>query len=316
MVIPSTRSAARHRVPDRQSGHGWQSRAADGVELAGDRYGPDHGPVPVLLAHGFGQTRHAWMRTAERLADAGYPALAFDARGHGGSGRNPATLPYSTEQFVSDQVVLAGSFGRAVSAAEPVLVGASMGGLIGLVAQHRHALYSALVLVDIAPRWRPEGVARILDFMAAHPDGFDDYRHAADAIAERLPHRPRKTQEQLASLLVNDRSGRLRWHWDVRLLDDIGRAGDRDQAALLAAAGALTVPVLLVSGGRSELIDTDHIDEFLALAPHAEHIRLPEATHMVAGDDNDRFTDAVLDFLGRRPRLRSPLPTSTPGESP
>ncbi|MBZ4276289.1 lysophospholipase, partial [Mycobacterium tuberculosis] len=48
----------------------------------------------VLFAHGFGQTRHAWTATAQSLAAAGYQTLAYDARGHGDSDWNPATLAY------------------------------------------------------------------------------------------------------------------------------------------------------------------------------------------------------------------------------
>jgi hypothetical protein len=37
-------------------------------------------------------------------------------------------------------------------------------------------------------------------------------------------------------------------------------------------------------------------------------VRLPEATHMLAGDDNDAFADALLDFL-RAHSLPSAAPT-------
>ncbi|MDZ4348760.1 MAG: alpha/beta hydrolase [Xanthomonadaceae bacterium] len=289
----------------------WHVDGEQGVALAGERHVAPAAAQALLLAHGFGQTRQAWGRTAARLGAAGFDSTAFDARGHGQSGRNPAGVAYCVEQFIADQACVAQSL-----PAHPVLIGASMGGLIGLLGQAQRPLYSAMVLVDIAPRWRPEGMERILEFMAAHPDGFDDYAHAADAIAARLPHRPRKTQEQLASLLVPCRQGRLHWHWDPRLLDDIARNGDRLQDALLEAAAQVDIPLLLISGGQSELIDNDHIAEFLHLAPHAEHIQLANATHMLAGDDNDRFTDTVLYFLSRLPASESRLPPSSTGDSP
>ena len=34
-------------------------------------------------------------------------------------------------------------------------------------------LFRALVLVDVTPRWEPRGVDRILNFMRAHPQGFE-----------------------------------------------------------------------------------------------------------------------------------------------
>src|SRR5690606_2999498 len=173
----------------------------------------------VLFAHGFGQTRQAWSGTATRLADAGFAATAYDARGHGESGGNPTGLRYLLDHFVADVHALAAS-----APARPAWVGASMGGLLGLLAQGEAQAagapgpFAALVLVDITPRWESAGVERILGFMRAHPHGFESMEAAIDAIAAHLPHRPRKTPRQLQSLLRPDGRGRLRWHWDPRLL--------------------------------------------------------------------------------------------------
>lgn len=265
--------------------------AADGLALAASRA---RGAGPgLVLAHGFGQTRQAWSATQARLAAAGFGSLAWDARGHGQSGRNPATRPYAGEQFVDDVVSAA-----AASGPRPVLVGASMGGLTGLMAQARDGVFSALVLVDITPRWEASGVERILGFMTAHPNGFESYEHAAEEIAAYLPHRrQRKSPAQLAHLLVRRDDGRLGWHWDPRLLGEFIPSTEHLQDDIEAATRALEVPVLLVSGGRSDLVSDQTVAHFLELAPHARHVRLPEATHMVAGDDNDAFTDTLLEFL-------------------
>lgn len=276
-------------------------RGGDGLTLRGERcQGKDDGKPVLLLAHGFGQTRQAWSATQPRLAAHGYTSMSWDARGHGESGRNPADHRYRAEHFVADVALAAQAAGAA-----PVLVGASMGGLTGLIAQQRWRCFSALVLVDIAPRWEPAGVARILDFMGAHPDGFDSYAQAGDAIAHYLPHRrERKGEAQLRHLLRAGSDGRLRWHWDPRLLaefiPDTHGIGD----LLDEAARRLDVPTLLISGGRSDLVNDDHVAHFLDLVPHARHIRLPEATHMLAGDDNDGFTETLLHFLSD-PALRA-----------
>ncbi|MCX7556922.1 alpha/beta hydrolase [Xanthomonadaceae bacterium JHOS43] len=265
-------------------------------------------PQPALLfAHGFGQTRLAWARAAQRLAAQGFPGISFDARGHGGSRWNAPEEDYAFDQFVDDMTRLA----RAQET-PPILIGASMGGLLGMYAQgHRDPPpFHALVLVDITPRWDAAGVERILGFMTAHPEGFEDLEHAADAIARYLPHRAqRKSSRELEKLLVQQPNGRWRWHWDPRLIDSVGRRGEEYQARLLDAAQRITVPTLLISGGRSDLVNDDHVAEFLALVPHARHVRLPEATHMVAGDDNDAFTRTILDFL-----VTLPTATSFPPE--
>lgn len=270
--------------------------SAEGLALRGLRV--PGGEPAVLLAHGFGQTHHSWAGTQARLADAGHGSLAMDARGHGASDRNPDTLLYVGAQFVDDLVRAAASLGP-----DPVLVGASMGGLCGLMAQARDGCFSALVLVDVTPRWEPAGMARIDAFLRAHPDGFADYADAAEQIAAYLPHRRgRKSREQLEPLLREDADGRLRWHWDLRMLDEFVAGSASLQAHMEDAARAVRVPVLLVSGGRSDLVSEHTVAHFLELVPHATHVRLPDATHMVAGDDNDGFTDSVLGFL----RAQSP----------
>lgn len=271
--------------------------AQDGLSLAIETRGPADG-APVLFAHGFGQSRHAWTRAAETLAARGRRTITFDARGHGDSGRLTGG-GYRLEQFENDLLAVARRLGQ-----PPVLVGASMGGLLGLVAagETRPDPFRALVLVDITPRWESAGVARMLGFMRAHPHGFADYDEAIAAIASYLPHRTRqKRRHELEPLLRRGDDGRLRWHWDPALLETIAHEGERYQPRLLEAARRIEVPVLLVSGGRSDVVSRDTIAEFMRLLPHAQHVQLPHATHMLAGDANDAFAGAIETFIHSLP---------------
>lgn len=281
----------------------------DGALLTHDRWKSHAERGHILFLHGFGQTRQSWGPTALRLAAAGYSSHALDGRGHGQSAWNGANHPYRMEQFSDDLADVLAQLPR-----KPVLVGASMGGLLGLLAEgEAPGGFEALVLVDITPRWDAGGVARILDFMSAHPEGFDDLEHAADEIAAYLPHRRRrKSPDELSSLLVQRHDGRWRWHWDPRLMDEVARDGERHQPRLMQAAARVQAPTLLVSGGLSDLVSDATVDEFLKLVPHARHVRIADATHMVAGDRNDAFTDAILDFL----TTLSPRGATGPGAVP
>jgi len=270
--------------------------SVDGLELSVEVRQPLGTPT-LLFAHGFGQTRGAWRGASEALAEQGYRCVSFDARGHGESSWLPGG-EYHMEQFVGDLRLLAHAELR-----KPILVGASMGGLLGLMlaGEIDPQAFRALVLVDITPRWETAGVERILAFMQAHPDGFASYAEAAEEIARYLPHRAgRKSEDQLRPLLREGSDGRLRWHWDPALLGgQLIHESERYQPRLMAAAAKVRVPVLLLSGGRSDVVSRDTVDEFLKLVPHAEHVELPRATHMVAGDANDAFTREIARFVGK-----------------
>ena len=265
------------------------------LDLAVETRHPDGSPT-LLFVHGFGQTRGAWNGAAMALADAGCRCVTFDSRGHGESGRVRGGAGYHMDQFADDLQRLA-----AAQPQPPILVGASMGGLLGIVlaGEVRPAPFRALVLVDITPRWETAGVERILAFMQAHPDGFADYAEAAEQIAAYLPQRrERKSEEQLRPLLREGADGRLRWHWDPALLaGDLVQESERYQPLLQAAAAKIDVPVLLLSGARSDVVSRATVDEFLQLVPHARHVELSHATHMVAGDANDAFTREVVRFV-------------------
>ena len=267
----------------------------------------------VLFAHGFGQTRAAWLRTGLALAAEGYNGLSYDARGHGESERNAAAESYTGDQFTDDLIILAGEQPQ-----PPILVGASMGGLFGMIAEARWpGLFRAMVLVDITPRWEQAGLQRILAFMTAFPQGFESLEHASEVIAAYQPQRrKRKTTEELQGLLREGPDQRWRWHWDARLIDDLVRDSARHQDDIANAARTLGCPVLLISGGRSDLVSADTVEEFQSLVPHARHVHLPQATHMLAGDDNDTFTRTVLQYLSELPTASAtPASVSTTGES-
>jgi pimeloyl-ACP methyl ester carboxylesterase len=156
------------------------------------------------------------------------------------------------------------------------------------------------VLVDIAHRSEATGVERVLNFMSGNPDGFASVEEAADAVAEYLPHRPRPSNTQgLARNLRLGEDGRYRWHRDPRFMNGTRPRSSVDFDVFTTHAHRLTLPVLLVRGGRSDVLSRDLAEEFLALVPHAEFADVGDAHHMVAGDENDVFSAAVIDFLTR-----------------
>jgi pimeloyl-ACP methyl ester carboxylesterase len=276
-------------------------KGASDNTLAGDVYG-EEGP-PVLLLHGGGQTRHAWNKTGDLIARMGRTAYAVDQRGHGDS-EWVADGAYQYTDFAADARVLADTLADR-SGVRPAVVGASLGGMAALLANSQPGKpqhFAALVLVDITPRVDVEGVSKIQGFMRAQlHDGFGSISEAADAVAAYLPHRPRpRSHEGLKKNLRLHPDGRWRWHWDPRFLEGnrrIGAGSEEVEQALVEAAKAITIPALLVRGASSELVQEEHAKDFLKLVPHAGYVDVSGARHMVAGDRNDQFANAIEKFL-------------------
>jgi non-heme chloroperoxidase len=135
--------------------------------------------------------------------------------------------------------------------------------------------------------------------MGQKPDGFASLEEVADAIASYQPHRKRK--RSLDGLAKNVRladNGKYRWHWDPKFHSGI-RDVEKRQERMEACARNLSLPTLLVRGGLSDILSEEGAREFLALCPQAEYVNVTDAGHMVAGDRNDIFAGAVIDFLAR-----------------
>ncbi|MEZ0367218.1 alpha/beta fold hydrolase [Mycobacterium sp. pUA109] len=273
----------------------------DGVRIVADRRGDPRARAVVFL-HGGGQTRRSWGRVAAAVAERGWQAVTVDFRGHGESDWS-GDGDYRVVSFAADVEAVLHQLPP-----HPVLVGASLGGVTSMLLAGELApgIASAVVLVDIVPEMNPSGADRIHTFMAERMEsGFESLDEVADAIAEYNPHRPRPSD--LAGLTTNlrRRGDRWFWHWDPQFIS--GSASlppievtevDRLYAAVEAILRS-EVPMLLVRGQLSDLVSEDRAEAFLARYPQIEFVDVRGAGHMVAGDRNDIFADAVLGFLAR-----------------
>ncbi|MBS9533534.1 alpha/beta hydrolase [Mycobacterium sp. M1] len=275
------------------------THAPDGMRIIADRQGDPQARAVVFL-HGGGQTRRSWSRAAATVADRGWQAVTVDLRGHGESDW-AAQGDYRLESFAADVAEVLRTLPPA-----PVLVGASLGGFIAmlLAGELNPGSVGALVLVDIVPNMDPSGAERVQAFMADKVEtGFDSLDEVADAIAAYNPHRPRP--KDLAGLTTNlrRRGDRWYWHWDPQFITGAEEQAPNeihDVDRLFTAVQTILdggVPMLLVRGQLSDLVSAERADEFLARFPQVAFVDVAGAGHMVAGDRNDVFADAVLNFL-------------------
>ena len=267
----------------------------EGLHLVADVWGDDDA-WPVLLMHGGGQTRHAWGNTAAVLAEHGWRAMSLDLRGHGDS-EWALNGDYSFTAFAADTIAIADQLGR-----PPVLVGASLGGVAAISAEggSDRVVSSGLVIVDITHKSNPQGLQRIHDFMKSGLDGFATLEDAAEAIASYTPNRTKRVNPAgLMKVLRQRNDGRWYWHWDPKFIDRGRREvpGQSYQALFEAALHNIGVPTLLVRGLLSDVVTEEGTQAFLAAIPGAKLVDVGDAAHMVAGDQNDVFSQSVVDFL-------------------
>jgi non-heme chloroperoxidase len=263
------------------------------VLLAGDRIARPDAPL-VILSPGGGQTRHSWRGAAPRIAEMGFEVISLDLRGHGDSGWSDAG--YQLRDFGADIAAVANAFraGRRVG-----LVGASLGGLASLLAAGNPAnAINLLALVDVVPRVEPAGAMRIRSFMQSHPEGFDSLEQAAQAVSE-YRGRTETDHSGLARNLRTAPSGKLVWHWDPSFMGNrhIGSGGVDD---LEGAAASYPGPLLLVRGLQSDVVSDEGISALRELAPQLEEANVSETGHMVVGDRNEAFLEAIAGFLKTR----------------
>eukprot|EP01027_Heterolobosea_sp_BB2_P012305 GEZU01017849.1.p1 GENE.GEZU01017849.1~~GEZU01017849.1.p1 ORF type:complete len:244 (-),score=40.02 GEZU01017849.1:35-766(-) len=184
-----------------------------------------------------------------------------------------------------------------------------------------------------APKMERAGVERVLNFMGSH-SSFATLDEAAKAIAQYQPHRkhpandvinganPTALAKQLAGLKKNLRqdpnTGRWVWHWDPKFLDCSkpdafvkseqeaqGGATSAEPESRYAnrldlyarSLSSLQIPTLLVRGKLSDMVSEESVKHFLDLVPNAEYVDVSNASHMVVGDRNDVFSQAVARFL-------------------
>ena len=272
-------------------------KVSEDREIIASEWGDNVNPLVIML-HGGGQTRHSWKGVAAKIANLGFHVIAHDLRGHGESFWD-SDGDYTFDAHRDDLVRIIQQLGKKAN-----LVGASLGGMISLsLAGHeeenKHC--SGLIMVDIGMRPNDEGSDRIVEFMRSGAKGFASVEEAADAVSGYLPHRERpKDISGLKKNLRLKEDGRYYWHWDPLFLTDrtgMGEVREERFKQLENSAKRITVPTLLVQGALSDILTDKEKEEFLNAVPHARFAEIQQATHMVVGDKNDIFAEAIVDFL-------------------
>ena len=268
--------------------------ARDGLRLAIDDYPGDAARLPVLCLAGLLRSGADFAELAARTAPR-RRVIAPHWRGRGRSARTRDWRSYAPPFLLAELMdVLA-----ALHVPRAVVIGTSMGGLVGLgLATARPGALAGLVLNDIGPEIGGAGLDFVKD-LTAHTPAQPDLASAAGWLRDKLPWLSLTTDEQwqrFARITFRERDGRWVPDWDpaiARTLDD----PVPDLWPLWR--GAARVPLLLVHGEASDILAAATVARMRKSRPDMAVATLPGIGHAPtlseprAAAAIDRFLEAL-----------------------
>ena len=255
---------------------------------------------PLLLLHGLGESAHAWMPVALRLAEH-FRVLALDLRGHGDSDWHET---YAMQEIGDDAGEMIGVLGLG----QAVVAGIGLGGrAAALLAARQEHTVERLIVIEA-------GVHMNLPA-----------EHAADLAVFNLPRRYNAPEEY--GVAWNAMRGRL----GLRLRDDaLGAAtAERVRAEVRAISTGgfapkcdldgyaeyrrwspgervvdyddefheINAPTLVVRGSHSPLLPPEEASATVAAIAGARLVTIEDAAHDILVDNLAGLAAAMLDFL-------------------
>lgn len=243
----------------------------------------------LVLLHGGAQNSHTWDTVALALDR---PLVAIDLAGHGHSDWR-ADHFYSPASLADDVAVAV----RTLAPRARAVVGMSLGGLtaISLAARYRE-LVRRLVVVDVTPGVDRAKAEPIITFVSG-PERFASF----DEILDRtVTHNPTRTVSSLRrGVLHNARElpdGSWEWRYDRERASHTDGVIP-DLADLWDQLESVTVPILLVRGGSSGVVDDEDVAELVRRQPKAEVIVVDGAGHSVQGDRPVELAGVIAEFV-------------------
>ncbi|MEX2354179.1 MAG: alpha/beta fold hydrolase [Gammaproteobacteria bacterium] len=242
--------------------------------------------APLFILHGlFGSGRN-WNSIARQLSNSNQ-VVTVDLRNHGDS-EHADSMTYT--EMAEDIVRLATDLGHDSFK----LVGHSMGGKTAMTAA---LLYpekvGSLVIVDIAPVSYPSSHDELITALQSLPLTTLTSRNQADQMLAEQIDNPTLRQFLLQNL-VRDKDG---YKWRINL-DAIQTNHSllRDFPAELQG-GHYAGPMLLLSGGQSDYIQSEHQPIITGFFPNTDHRIIRDANHWVHADKPDRVIEEIRAFL-------------------
>ena len=240
---------------------------------------------PIVILHGILGSSEIWVPTAKILS-AKNRVIIPDLPNHGNS-LHTNSLNYD---YICDTIV---SFLKTNNIDKPIVIGHSYGGKIALnLVAKKNIDIEKIVLIDITSE---EQTVSNMEFLF-------------DILAKPLPHlssfaEAKKyfyniiDEKNMALLLLKGlkrTEKTLTWKWNANLLS-------QQYTEILKPINLLPtsdVPLLLISGERSDYVSTNGIELLKSSFKKFSHITIPDAGHWVHTDNFDELIKTITAFVG------------------
>ena len=237
------------------------------------------GEPELVLLHGGAQNAHTWDTVALALAR---PLVAIDLPGHGhsdwrddhdyGPRRNAEAVAVALDKLAPHAAAV---------------VGMSLGGLTTLaLAALRPERVRRVLLVDVTPGANAVKAEPIVAFVAG-PESFESFD---EILARTVLHNPTRSLSSLRrGVLHNARpreDGRWVWRYDRlnRIRSATASGADLGFDVFWDDVAKLRVPLLLVRGALSGVVDDADVAELRRRKHDAQVVVVAGAGHSVQGD--------------------------------
>ena len=277
--------------------------SGDGLRLHARDYPGDAARPPVLCLPGLTRNARDYEALAARLAGE-WRVIALDFRGRGESAYAKDPMSYAPLTYVQDVEALLVDLGIE----RFVAVGTSLGGIVTmLIAGMRPGQIAAAVLNDVGPEIDPAGLARIRGYVGK-PSVWPTWMHAARAVAEanRDAYPDWGIDEWLAMakrLYRLNSAGRVVLDYDMRIAEPFRVPGNEAGPDMWRALASLAdVPVLIVRGGRSDVLSAAVAERMVTSLGTAELVTVPNVGHAPTLGEAEVAAriDALLDHAARQ----------------
>lgn len=253
--------------------------SADGLKLHYRFYPGDEGLPPVLCLPGLTRNARDYDALAARLSGR-RQVIAIDFRGRGKSDYAKDPMTYVPATYVADVQALLAERGIA----RFVAVGTSLGGIVTMLLAQAGAGIAAALLNDVGPEIEATGISRIRGYVgkgSSCPTWMHAARTLQDAHADVYPDW--KIEDWLAMAKRVYRltsSGRIVLDYDLKIAEPFKTPGNESGPDMWAALSSLrAVPVLIVRGGRSDVLSQPVAERMLAALDQGELVTLPGVGH-------------------------------------